>query len=134
MLNHNDVSEYLKISPEGLEVCWKILVSGDLMQFFVFFFWGSLRRFFVWKCSMHISSDARRMVLRSDDNNAGGYANWLGDEKQQIFKSCTFFIAFFLFNFENFLFLPFEIFEWNFFLVKHKFSGFLPLKLHLIEI
>lgn len=108
MLNTKDVSEYLKISPNGLEVdilIYYILLQLNVLLVFYhnhfnlmttyFHFTGAMWCIFVWKCTLHISSRFRDMVLWNTYNNYRSYANWMGYKGQHISKSCKRFVFIF---------------------------------------
>lgn len=90
MLNTRDVSEYLKISPNGLEVrYWKYkklnyvpkLFILNIVIFFHLCFVGSKWCIYIWKRSMHVSSRFWNLVLWNTCHNCGRDANWVGHKR-----------------------------------------------------
>lgn len=92
MLNSNDVSEYLKISPTGLEVRREFaarLVADTSARTThtplpLFPPPGPLRRLVVWKRAVHLLRGFGRLVLRGDSHYIGGDADRMGHQGQQV--------------------------------------------------
>lgn len=110
MLNSNDVSEYLKISPTGLEVSFiqEWTVTDQLICLIEMFLTsvhyktrvfslslyllpssGTMRCLILWECALYILRGFRCLVLRGDGHYIRRDANRMGHQGQQVPQPCT---------------------------------------------
>lgn len=87
MLNTKDVSEYLKISSDGLEArCDAYSFESVRCTYQVSFIQISILNQFKYK--INFIGGFRLLVLRSIHYNTGSYANWMGNKRFKFSKSC----------------------------------------------
>lgn len=89
MLNSNDVSEYLKISPTGLEVRPSATppfgIGRPVSEALTFCpAPGALRRLLLRERALHLLRGLGGLVLRGDRHYIRGDANWMGHQGQQV--------------------------------------------------